>query len=362
MLQMQAFARDDPLPSWIMNALTKALSVLANQFVLVQTDATHVQLPAGAGDQAAVIAIGGMWRWAESPITVAHPGGAAGAYPIFATAKRNQITNSPAPFTDNTDYSLALQILAPGATPAIVAGTVDVYRHVGDAIWSGTAITRIDQSTPVTPLHAGRHAAGGPDPITPAAIGATPAGDAATFQTGDFISSGATSRIGAVLCDGAAYSRTDPVYAPLFAKIGTRYGAGDGATTFNVPDFRDRSIVGASATRALGTSGGASTVTVAPGNLPPHVHHYDAQTDMAPADGLGRHAPVQDSVTDPIWAGALGSGGGGNVVPYLSAGWVADSGLVHQHHFSGDTGNGPGTSTPIGIYHPYTTANIFIKL
>lgn len=37
-------------------------------------------------------------------------------------------------------------------------------------------------------------------------------------------------------CDGAAYSRT--TYADLFARIGTRYGAGNGSTTFNVPDFR----------------------------------------------------------------------------------------------------------------------------
>ncbi len=37
-------------------------------------------------------------------------------------------------------------------------------------------------------------------------------------------------------CNGAAVSRL--VYAKLFAKIGTRYGTGDGATTFNLPDAR----------------------------------------------------------------------------------------------------------------------------
>lgn len=39
-------------------------------------------------------------------------------------------------------------------------------------------------------------------------------------------------------CTGAAVSRT--VYAALFAKIGTAWGAGDGATTFNIPDARGR--------------------------------------------------------------------------------------------------------------------------
>lgn len=41
---------------------------------------------------------------------------------------------------------------------------------------------------------------------------------------------------GYLYCDGRAVSRAD--YARLFARIGTSYGAGDGSTTFNVPDFR----------------------------------------------------------------------------------------------------------------------------
>ena len=38
-----------------------------------------------------------------------------------------------------------------------------------------------------------------------------------------------------VLCNGQAISRT--TYANLFRIIGTKYGAGDGSTTFNVPDL-----------------------------------------------------------------------------------------------------------------------------
>lgn len=41
---------------------------------------------------------------------------------------------------------------------------------------------------------------------------------------------------GPVPCDGRALSREE--YPRLFAKIGTHYGAGDGETTFNVPDLR----------------------------------------------------------------------------------------------------------------------------
>lgn len=42
--------------------------------------------------------------------------------------------------------------------------------------------------------------------------------------------------VGWLVCDGSPISRT--VYSRLFSQIGTTYGAGDGSTTFNLPDFR----------------------------------------------------------------------------------------------------------------------------
>lgn len=53
---------------------------------------------------------------------------------------------------------------------------------------------------------------------------------------------GPTTPAGYLKENGAAYSRT--VYAKLFAKIGTTFGAGDGSTTFNVPDTRAEFIRG----------------------------------------------------------------------------------------------------------------------
>lgn len=44
----------------------------------------------------------------------------------------------------------------------------------------------------------------------------------------------ATPSFGWLLCDGSAVSRT--TYSDLFAVIGTFYGAGNGTTTFNLPD------------------------------------------------------------------------------------------------------------------------------
>jgi microcystin-dependent protein len=66
-------------------------------------------------------------------------------------------------------------------------------------------------------------------------------------------------------CDGAAVSRT--TYAALFAVIATTWGAGDGSTTFNVPDFRGRAAVGAgtgtvSETQAAANFNTSDTITV----------------------------------------------------------------------------------------------------
>lgn len=60
-------------------------------------------------------------------------------------------------------------------------------------------------------------------------------------------------------CNGQAVSRT--TYAALFAVVGTTYGAGNGTTTFNVPDLTDRTVVNKSNTKALASTGGANTVT-----------------------------------------------------------------------------------------------------
>jgi microcystin-dependent protein len=49
---------------------------------------------------------------------------------------------------------------------------------------------------------------------------------------------GTTAPTGWLLADGSAVSRT--TYASLFAVVGTTYGAGNGTTTFNIPDMRGR--------------------------------------------------------------------------------------------------------------------------
>jgi len=86
------------------------------------------------------------------------------------------------------------------------------------------------------------------------------------------------SIVGWLLCDGSAVSRT--TYATLYSSIGTGYGAGDGSTTFNLPNMSRRVIMGSggSATgtisNVLGSTGGDETHTLTTTQLPAHNHPY----------------------------------------------------------------------------------------
>lgn len=97
-----------------------------------------------------------------------------------------------------------------------------------------------------------------------------------TFKIGDTIwSSRSAAPAQWLACDGAAVSRT--TYAALFAAIGTAYGIGDGSTTFNLPDARGRSPVGAGqgpslTNRARGDTGGAESHTLTEAQMPLHGH------------------------------------------------------------------------------------------
>ena len=67
--------------------------------------------------------------------------------------------------------------------------------------------------------------------------------NAVQFLIGQVIfMAGANAPSGFLKCNGQLVSRT--TYASLFAVIGTTYGAGDGSTTFAVPDLRGEFLRG----------------------------------------------------------------------------------------------------------------------
>lgn len=89
---------------------------------------------------------------------------------------------------------------------------------------------------------------------------------------------GSSAPRGHLLCDGSAVSRT--TYVDLFAIVGTNYGSGDGSSTFNLPDYRQRMPLGkaASGTGAtLGETGGAINHTH---SVPKHYHGMGTGADL----------------------------------------------------------------------------------
>ena len=108
---------------------------------------------------------------------------------------------------------------------------------------------------------------------------------------------------GWLLCNGAAVSRS--TYAGLFAKIGTKYGTGDGSTTFNLPDFRDRYPIG-SGTNALATKIAEQLPNIKGAAIYPRgnaVNGYgNFPTGMFQASFVGQGATTQSSsVQENSW-------------------------------------------------------------
>lgn len=87
----------------------------------------------------------------------------------------------------------------------------------------------------------------------------------------------ATPPAGWLACDGAEVSRT--TYADLFGAIGTLYGAGDGSTTFGVPNLTGRVALGASP----GSTGGSNSITLTADQMP--AHNHDVVLQVAAVSG-----------------------------------------------------------------------------
>jgi microcystin-dependent protein len=146
-----------------------------------------------------------------------------------------------------------------------------------------------------------------------------------TFPVGTVLSyAGSTAPTDWLLCFGQAVSRT--TYAGLFAVVGTTYGAGDGSTTFNVPDLRGRvaagkdDMGGSAAGRltntgtgnpgingaTLGASGGVDRHTMTTAEMPAHTHPVGAQNSQGLSGG-GLTVGVSGG-SSPYNSGSQGSG------------------------------------------------------
>lgn len=160
---------------------------------------------------------------------------------------------------------------------------------------------------------------------------------------------------GWLLCDGSAVSRT--TYHALYGVIGTTYGAGDGSTTFNVPDLRGRFPIGKSGSTSLGDTGGSDTFDLShdhdAGTLLGPSHGHDAGTLLGPSHThaagtltVPNHSHAAGTLTVPNHSHAAGTLAGpshdhsGSSLSITGGTGVAQAGNFYDED---DTGNGYGT-------------------
>lgn len=167
---------------------------------------------------------------------------------------------------------------------------------------------------------------------------------------------GSTAPAGWLMCDGSAVSRT--TYAGLFSAIGTAYGAGDAATTFNLPNFAQKFPLGKSSSGVgvnLGDTGGAIAQTA---TVPGHHHGMGAGADLA-ISSSGSHAHTIDHDH-----GAGSTGSAGAHVHDISHGHTASSASAggHFHHMMVDanvTSGGSPSATDKGFVRSFDGTNDF---
>lgn len=143
---------------------------------------------------------------------------------------------------------------------------------------------------------------------------------------------GSSAPTGWLLCYGQTVSRT--AYAGLFAVIGSTYGAGDGSTTFNVPDLRGRfplgkdNMGGSAASRIINTAGsnlggnaGTETHTLTVSEMPVHDHGINVSAGYTSSTGL----ITQSSNGSYGTKDTNNEGGGGahnNMPPYMTLNYL----------------------------------------
>lgn len=119
---------------------------------------------------------------------------------------------------------------------------------------------------------------------------------------------------GHLLCNGAEINRT--TYSILFSIIGTTFGSGDGSTTFNLPNYIDKTLFGAGNLYNNVSTGGSTSKTLDIHNIPPHQHlngieigvgETNAMTYLAVTNDVKNLLRVQTSGADSNRQGITGA-------------------------------------------------------
>lgn len=178
-----------------------------------------------------------------------------------------------------------------------------------------------------------------------------------------------TAPAGWLICDGSALDRT--TYSDLYGVIGITYGAGNGSTTFNLPNTLGRNIIGRNVNdgqfAGLNTSGGEKSHTLTISEVPSHTHTITingAQVRSAATSGSGANNVNNDSgfntgglqwLTQPT-----GGSGSHNVLdPYIVMNFIIYTGVglptATPTQTPTSTATPTETPTPNGTYTPQPT-------
>ena len=200
------------------------------------------------------------------------------------------------------------------------------------------------------------------------------AAGAFTVQTGMILpwaAANADKPAGYLLCDGSQVSRS--TYSALFAILSTIYGAGNGSSTFNLPNLQSRMPIGKSGTYALGATGGDTTDSFTPsGTIATTVYNHTLTLAQIPShshfsSNSGNGFPNLVQNNSALTMTSKSNGGLGNndyqlvgVSAQANQSPTSNSGSGGAHNHSAQsffTGSG-GT---VDVLNPYLSLNFIIK-
>jgi microcystin-dependent protein len=128
---------------------------------------------------------------------------------------------------------------------------------------------------------------------------------------------------GWLLCNGTAVSRT--AYAALFAILGTTHGAGDGTTTFNLPNLKGKVPVGKDTAQTefatIGQTGGEKTHKLTVTEMPNH-SHTAGQRGASDTNSNINNLHCGVGGTGGAVASTGGDGAHNNLQPYIVVNYV----------------------------------------
>ena len=172
-----------------------------------------------------------------------------------------------------------------------------------------------------------------------------------------------------LICDGRAVSRTD--YKELFKVIGVFFGAGDGATTFNLPDLTGRVAIGHNDTYSLGAQGGNKDAII------PYHNHSIASSGACTTNSTSKtltgsvwNMAVQSSSQNLTTTGIFSNRGTTEGVGYTSSSNQRPDGFnidaTHSHGIPNHTHTvnyaGTADNTVDANMQPYLVTNYIIKV